>query len=296
MSSITKKEVRKMLRIETTTLGAEVINAKFNEKEMIHQGQDVCDEKGRVYWKRHAPILFPIVGKLKKNQTMINGKVYEMPQHGFARDMEFEPITKLDNFHSYVLRSNRHTYEKFPFEFSLYVTYMIEPSKLITQYKVINEGDTDMPFGIGGHPAFNIDINNGDYYLEFEQEEKKIHFLYLVDGLIGVQYGKNRLYKNKILPLQKDTFKDDAIIMKNLTSSKISLINKKENKKVLTFDFSGFPYLAIWSKPGAPFLCIEPWQTTADMINSTGVFKEKNGNLLLKPKEEFKCQYSVEFF
>lgn len=89
---------------------------------------------------------------------MINGKVYEMPQHGFARDMEFEPITKLDNFHSYVLRSNRHTYEKFPFEFSLYVTYMIEPSKLITQYKVINEGRYRYAIWNRGAPSIYIDI------------------------------------------------------------------------------------------------------------------------------------------
>ncbi len=285
-----------MLQIETSNLGAELISAKLDGQEKIHQGESTKDEKGRVYWKRHAPILFPIVGKLKKNNTMINGKVYDISQHGFARDMVFEPITKLDNFHSYLLKSNKQTLEKYPFEFSLFVTYFVEPNKIITQYKVVNDGEVDMPFGIGGHPAFNIDINKEEYYLEFEEEETKIHFLYLVDGLVGVQFGKNILYKNRIINLTKDIFKDDAIIMKGLTSNKISLYRRKDKNKILTFDFTGFPYLAIWSKPGAPFLCIEPWQTTADMVNTQGVFKEKQGNIILKPKEEFKCQYSVEFF
>ena len=86
----------------TSRLGGELVSFKINGEEKIHQGADVLDENGKVYWKRHSPVLFPIVGKLKKNQTLIGGRTYEMRQHGFARDMEFEPITKLDNFHSYV--------------------------------------------------------------------------------------------------------------------------------------------------------------------------------------------------
>ena len=88
----------------TSKLGGELISYKLDGIEKIHQGQDCTDANGRVYWKRHFPVLFPIVGKLKQNKTIINGRTYEMGQHGFARDLEFEPITKLDNFHSYVLR------------------------------------------------------------------------------------------------------------------------------------------------------------------------------------------------
>ena len=163
----------------TSKFGGELISFKLNGIEKLHQGEDCVDENGKVYWKRHWPVLFPIVGKLKKNQTMINGKNYEIMQHGFARDMEFEPITKLDNFHSYVLKSNKNTLARYPFEFELYNTYRLDENKLTTIYKVINVGDTNMPFGIGGHPAFKVDpeeLNNGNYYLEFEQPEEKIHF------------------------------------------------------------------------------------------------------------------------
>ena len=157
----------------TSKMGGELISFKLDGVEKIHQGTEVVDENGKVYWKRHSPVLFPIVGKLKKNQTIINGRTYEMSQHGFARDLEFEPITKLDNFHSYVLRSNKNTKAKYPFDFELYITYRLDGNKLTTIYKVINKSDTIMPFGIGGHPAFKIDYNElkeGNYYLEFEEE------------------------------------------------------------------------------------------------------------------------------
>ncbi len=283
----------------TSKYGAELISFKLNGEEKIHQGEDCVDMNGRVYWKRHWPVLFPTVGKSKKNQTIINGKTYEMQQHGFARDMEFEPITKLDNFHSYVLRSNQKLIDKFPYEFSLYVTYRMDENKLTTIYKVINEGDTDMPFGIGGHPAFKIDLNelqNENYCIEFEEDENKIHFLYLVDGLVGTEYAKNIMDDKRRITLTRHTFDDDAIIMKGLTSKRVSLVKKDTGKKMLTIDYTGFPYLALWSKPNAPFICIEPWKTTADTVKASGVFRQKGDIILIQPKEAYECKFTVEFF
>ncbi len=286
-------------QILTSKIGAELISFKLDGEERIHQGRNCVDSNGKIYWKRHWPILFPTVGKCKKNQTIMNGKTYEIPQHGFARDMEFEPITKLDNFHSYVLKSNSKLLEKYPYEFSLYVTYRLDENKITTIYKVINEGNTDMPFGIGGHPAFKInqkDLLEGNYYLEFEEEEEKIHFLYLVDGLVGTEYAKNIMIDKKRIPINSESFKNDAIIMKGLTSNKITLKNKRTGRKVLSVDYTGFPYLGIWSKPNAPFICIEPWKTTADNIHSTGVFRQKVDIILLPPKQEYECKFTVEFF
>ena len=283
----------------TSRLGAELISYKLDGIEKIHQGQDCIDENGRVYWKRHFPVLFPIVGKLKQNKTIINGRTYEMGQHGFARDMEFEPVTKLDNFHSYVLKSNPSTFVKYPFDFSLYVTYRTDENKLTTMYKVVNEGDNNMTFGIGGHPAFKIDqrdLYSDEYYLEFEEDENKIHFLYLVDGLIGTEYARNIMQDLRRIPINQDSFKNDAIIMKGLTSHRVSLKKKTGNKTLLTMDFEGFPYLAVWSKPGAPFICLEPWYTTADAIKSTGIFTQKTDMLTLAPRKEVECKYTVEFF
>lgn len=283
----------------TTSLGGELLSFKLDGIEKIHQGENVRDEKGKVYWKRHAPVLFPVVGKLKRGQTLINGRTFEMPQHGFARDMEFEPVTKLDNFHSYVLRSNKYTMARYPYDFELYNTYRQEDNKLIVIYKVVNTGVTNMPFAIGGHPAFKIDpddLKRGNYYLEFAEEEEKAHFLYLVDGLVGTDYAKNQLIEDKYLLLDEHTFDNDALIIKGIQHKRISLKNSRTKKCVLNMEYEGFPYLGIWSKPNAPFLCLEPWTSTADRVNSNNIFAKKPDMRTLQPKEEFEEKYTVEFF
>jgi galactose mutarotase-like enzyme len=286
-------------QILTSKDGGELVSFKLNGVEKIHQGTECIDDNGKVYWKRHSPVLFPIVGKLRRNQSIINGRTYEIFQHGFARDQEFEPITKLDNFHSYILRSNKSTLSRYPYDFELYTTYRLDENKLTIIYKVINTSKTNMPFCIGGHPAFKIDkdkLKNGDYYLEFEEEEDKIHFMYLIDGLIGTEYARNQMTTKRIISLDGNTFKNDALIMKGITSNRISLKDKRENKTLLKMDFSEFPYLAIWSKPGAPFICIEPWIGHSDTIKSTGIFAEKNDIINLFPNRSFECKYIVEFF
>lgn len=283
----------------TTNSGGELLSFKLEGIEKIHQGEDTIDDNGKVYWDRHAPILFPIVGKLKRNQTIINGRTYEILPNGFARDMEYEPVTKLDNFHSYMLKSNKYTMARFPFDFELYNTYRQEENKLIFIYKVINTGNTNMPFGLGSHPAFKVDQDDlkiGNYYLEFEEEETRAHFLYLIDGLVATEYGKNKLEHNKFISLDEHTFDNDAIIVKGIQDKKISLKNKRTKKTILTMDFTDWPYLAIWSKSGAPFICLEPWMSTPDNINSSNIFVKKSNMIVLSPGEEFENKFSVEFF
>ena len=282
----------------TSSHGAELLSFKINGKEKIHQGENSVSEEGKVYWKRQWEILFPNVGKCKKNQTIINGKAYEMTVDGFIKDMEFEPVSKLDNFHSYKFETNKKLIDKYPYEFSLLVTYRIYQNTLTTIYKIVNEGDIDMPFGIGSKPTFEInleDLEKGNYYLEFEEEEDKIHFLYLVDGLVGTEYAKNIMDSKKTIPLSVDTFRNDAIVMKGLKSKKISLKKKDLNEPILTMNYEGFPYLAIWSKLRSPFIAIEPWMSMPDNVNSSGVFRQKSDIILLPPKESYECRYTVEF-
>ena len=144
--------------------------------------------------------------------------------------MEFEPVTKLDNFHSYVLKSNKYTMARYPFDFELYNTYRQEENKLIFIYKVINTGNSNMPIGLGSHPAFKIDqddLKRGNYYLEFAEEETRAHFLYLIDGLVGTEYAKNILEGNRRISLNEHTFDNDAIIVKGIQNKKISLKNSR---------------------------------------------------------------------
>ena len=283
-----------MLKIQTKKLGAELTSIQCNGKERLFQGKKILDADGNIYWKRQAPVLFPIVGQLKDSKTQIEGKTYQMTQHGFARDMEFEEILKTENKHHYVLKYNEDTLKRYPYKFELHIIYEIVENTLIVKYEVKNIDDKTIYFGLGGHPAFNCDYSNEEYEIVFPQEEN-IEFLKLKNGLIDTEKAKTILNNNKIY-LEKNIFDNDAIIMKNIKSNKIILQNKKVNKKILEFDFTGFPYLALWSKKGAPFVCIEPWQNTADRIDSTQIYKEKANIIEIEKDNIFECQYSIKFY
>lgn len=284
------------IEIITTPSGAELTSIKYQGKEYLHQGDKVLDENGKVYWKRRAPILFPIVGSLKNNTTIINGKKFEMSQHGFARDMKFDIVKISEREHIYVLKYNEETLKMYPFKFELYISYIVDNNILTIKYKVKNLDDKAMFFGIGGHPAFVIDLKNNKYRVEFENEEENIRFYQLDCGLVSYKndhVNKSVLSNEKCINIQKDTFTHDAIIMGGLKSKNIRLY---ENDKLkLNLNFSGFKYLALWAKKAAPFLCIEPWYTTADYTDSDKVFENKKDNIKLEINEEFECEYKITF-
>ena len=284
------------LEIITTPNGAELTSIKYNGKEYLHQGEKVLDKNGKIYWKRRAPILFPIVGSLKNNTTIIDGKKYNMSQHGFARDMKFDIVSISEREHTYVLRYNEETLKMYPYKFELYVSYLVDNNKLTIKYRIKNLDDKAMFFGVGGHPAFVIDLKNNKYRLEFEKVEENIRFYQLDNGLISYKnnyINSSLLSNNRCLEIKKDTFTHDAIIMSNLNSDKIRLIENENTR--LELCFSSFKYLAIWAKKEAPFVCIEPWLTTADYVDSNQQFKEKKDNIMLDPLKEYECEYSVIF-
>ena len=266
-----------MLEIKTKKQGAELTSIQHNGKEMLFDG--------KTFWNRQSPILFPIVGQIKE------GKIYEMSQHGFARDMEFQEIEE----NHYILKYNEQTLKKYPYKFELHVIYKIVGDALQVTYEVKNIDNKKIYFGIGGHPAFKCDYSTGDYEIVFEQNEENIEFLKLRNGLIDMENATNILEENKI-HLTENIFDNDAIIMKNIKSNKVVLQNRNTNKKILEFDFTDFPYLALWSKKGAPFVCIEPWQNTADKIDSNQIFKEKENILSLEPDEIYFCKYIAKFY
>ena len=272
-----------MLKIKTVKKGAELVSVKVNDIEKMHDGEN--------FWNRHSPVLFPIVGKLKDGKTIIEGKEYMMGQHGFARDMEFEEISE----NSYVLKSNEETKSKFPYDFELYISHTIQKNKVITKYKVVNKDSKTMYFGLGGHPAYACEYTSGQYRLEFEDIEDRLEIYQLEDGLLKKEPEKlSKYFRENRIFLDKKTFEKDALIIKNINSSKIYL--KTETKTILAFEFKGFPYLGIWSKPDAPFVCIEPWQNHTDGVDASGNFVDKEGILKLESNEEFEAEYGVEFF
>ena len=270
--------------------------AELNSLQKIDEDLEYIWQGDSKYWNRHSPILFPIVGRLKNDSYTYQNQKYNMTQHGFARDKEFELVINEADFIEFRLKSDEKTLEIYPFSFELYLSYKLEKSKLIVSYKVINKSDDKMLFSIGAHPAFNWtlkeDEKKEDYFIEFEDlKQTKRYFL----NDLGLLYKKEdlKIIDNKI-PLNEKLFKNDALVFNDLNIKRVSLKNIK-NENFVRLNFENFPYLGIWSKPsGSPFICIEPWFGIADDENSIQNFEEKKGLITLEKDEVFSCFYSIE--
>mgnify|MGYP000044858278 CR=1 FL=1 len=151
-----------MLEIKTKKQGAELTSIQHNGKEMLFDG--------KTFWNRQSPVLFPIVGQIKDSKAEIEGQIYKMSQHGFARDMEFSQIAE----NHYVLIYNDETLKKYPYKFELHVIYQIIEDTLQVTYQVKNIDNKKIYFGLGGHPAFSCDYSTGQYEIIFEEKEDKI--------------------------------------------------------------------------------------------------------------------------
>ena len=247
------------------------------------------------YWNRHAPLLFPIVGKLRDLKTNINGKEYHMNQHGFLRDQEFDLYEKKDNELTLINKYSSDTLKMYPFKYNVYVTYKLEGKKVDTIFKVVNCDTNEMVFNYGGHPGFRCPLYQGesfeDYTIEFEKEENfDAPTVNLENGTLN--YDKTVPYRAiKKLPLNYSYFEIDAICIPDIKSKSVKLVNK--DNKGIKFDFNDFPMLAIWTKPNAPFVCLEPWIGHADMYNSNYEFKDKKYLIHLDSNKTFVATYSI---
>ena len=242
-------------------------------------------------WARHAPVLFPIVGKLKENKFQYNEKWHELSQHGFARDLQFDVKSHNKSSAQFLLKSNETTKQHFPFEFKLVITYELKQEKISCNYNVMNPSMNELFFSIGAHPGFICPIDENekwtDYSIVFEQFETA-NRLCLEDGLLN---GNSVLYlKNENnIALANDLFNEDALVFKNLKSQSLLL---KSAKHCLKFSWKNMPYLGIWTKKGQhQFICIEPWHGVADSKNSSGDFTQKEGIVKLNQNEEFNCNF-----
>jgi len=208
-------------------------------------------------WPKHAPVLFPIVGQLKDNIYYYDDEIYSLERHGFARTNTFLITAHETDSVEYSLLFNDETLRVYPFQFELLVSYELKNELLEIIYTVFNNGEDDLYFSIGAHPAFKIPLNNNerydDYYLEFNKDEDAQRWM-LHNGLLD---NKTRpVFQGKILQLTKTLFNEDALVFKNLKSDVIS-IKSKNHSHGLNFHAQGFPYFGIWAAKDADFICLE---------------------------------------
>ena len=281
------------LKIIISKKGAELqsISNKQTQLEYLWNGNPA-------FWSKRSPILFPIVGTLKNDIYYYNDKPYKLNRHGFARDMDFEIETPTASAVTFLLRSDETTLRNFPFEFELRVMYSLRENNLRVNYNVSNISNREMYFSVGGHPAFKVPLVDGmgydDYYLEFNEEETKPRWPISKDGLIETT-PVPLLQQTNVLPLTKELFSKDALVLKNPTSSIVSLKSDKSSHG-LDFDFGDFPYLGIWAAKDADFVCIEPWCGIADSVDTNQQLVNKEGINKLNAGEIFQRFWIGSFY
>ncbi|AIM25034.1 aldose 1-epimerase family protein [Melissococcus plutonius] len=271
--------------------GAELVSlrSKSMNIEYIWQGNPA-------FWNRHSPILFPIVGRLKNNQYIYEGKTYHLPQHGFARDQLFQVIEQSDQSATFSLKSTKETYQYYPFDFELVLTYELEEQNLIVRYQVENLGIQTMYFSIGGHPAFNVPLEETltfeDYFLNFFPKKSRTQ-IPLSGSALNIK-NKTLAQTNTSIDLIHELFKNDALIFETKGNNAFSIETDKSQHGI-TLSYTDAPYVGIWSPypKKAPFVCIEPWWGIADTIDTDGQLTNKLGIQLLSPNRIFNTHYQL---
>lgn len=249
------------------------------------------------FWGKHSPVLFPIVGSLKNDSYIYQGKTYKLPRHGFARDHEFKAEKISDSEAIFTLKHSNETLKAYPFLFELKLTYQIIDKKLVLKYTVTNTDSKKMFFSLGAHPAFAVpntpNTSYQDYYLAFNDDEKLTYWK-LEDGLVANETETLDLSRHR-LDLKHDLFYNDALVFKTLQSNCISLLNTK-NDYGLHFHFDDFPFFGIWAAKDASFVCLEPWCGVADGVNHNQELAYKEGIIKLDAGSNWNRCWEVECF
>ena len=227
--------------------------------------------------------MFPIVGTLKNNSYRYNSVEYHLPRHGFARKMEFKLLCKSENSATFSIETSEETLKKYPFIFGLQICYTLNKNILEIEYKVINNGKSQMPFSIGAHPAFSLTENFENYSISFDQEEPLEYHLLESDLISNIT--KKLKTNHNLIALNYELFENDALIFKSLKSNSLSILENL--KPLIKINFEGFPSLGIWTKKESPFICIEPWFGYSDTGDNFGDLFKKEGILILEENENF---------
>ena len=282
-------------RAEIAWLGAQLESLKNAE------GLEYLWQRDPQWWGGCAPVLFPMVGALRKGRTVIGGHIYELPQHGLARRREFSLLSHTADEAVFSLRADELTKKQYPFDFELQITYRVRGASLATVYRVFNRGGVPMPYAIGGHPAFNIPLCEGerfeDYRIEFEREETAFCPAILLDEcLIDPSHMSERLHAEKTIPLSHELFYGDALVFEGLSSKTVRLCGGKEGHG-LTMELSSFPMLGIWSaKNDGPFVALEPWCGCATRTDENDEFTGKRWMRTLPAGQSEEFSYTVTVF
>lgn len=286
---------------DTTTLTSDLLTINI-----ATHGAELCsiiDRSGREYlwqadpryWKRHSPILFPIVGSVRDGHFTIDGRQYSMSQHGFARDSDFTPLGSTGDEAWYELTSSDTTLAAYPYKFRLQVGYRLTGETVTVIWRVTNTDDRDIYFQIGAHPAFYYPDYGSDGergYLWFDCEDS-FTYLRIGDGACASLTPHSQPLDGHLLRLDTHTFDIDTFIIEGSQLTSVALLDR-ERRPHLTMQFDS-PLLGIWSPPrkDAPFVCIEPWYGRCDREGFEGEFRDRDHVNRLAAGQTFEASYKI---
>ena len=283
------------LKVSVNDHGAELYSIfdKIHNREVIWQADPA-------YWKRHAPVLFPNVGRHFENHYRIGETEYPSKQHGFARDSEFTCVDMTTDSITHKLKSSDATKENYPYDFELKIKHVLEKNQVSVCWEVVNHSNKPMYFTIGGHPAFNVPAvgsadNKEDYLLTFD-EQKSLTYL-LLDPASGTALPD----QTQTLELTDGTchidahmFDHDALIFDNQIEK--AGIAFPDGTPYLELTCHRFPNFGIWPVPGSSFVCLEPWMGRCDDCGFTGDLSEKANINKLDVDEIFNASYEIKIY
>lgn len=280
------------LTVEINPLGAELTSLKGNVS-----GLEYLWQADPAVWKRHAPVLFPFVGRSKNDQYTYQGKTYPMGQHGFARDRQFEVEESGDQKAVFLLKSDEVSLAIYPFEFELRVSYQVQDMHLVVNYDVKNTATTaPMYFSIGGHPGFKVpmtaDTQFDDYFVDYRPQKSRVK--------IPLQGAFINLNERTLAPtdvatdISHELFKDDAMIYELKGQENVFSIRSEKTPHAISMKLSA-PFIGVWSPHPTEgnLVCLEPWWGIADDVAATGELSEKFGVNQLAPQATFNANYEI---
>ena len=284
--------------IKSGEASAEIAEKGAELKSLVLGGRELmwcADEK---FWGKSSPVLFPMIGNLKNGKTVIDGNVYCIPKHGFARDNVFSVRKAAESTVTMSFSDTPQTKECYPFEFDFSLHYTLSKKKLEILYEVTNNSDAPMPFCIGTHPAFACpwgEYKFDDYRLVFEEKETASTPVMNLKTRVFQQNKRVwRLKNTNEFPLRYSLFDSDVIYFERLLSHSVTLFDPQE--KGIRVSWEGFSSLGLWTPAEiqAPFLCIEAWCGCDDFDTDDGNFRNKQGIQTAMPKTPLYYVMTIE--
>ena len=269
------------MRIENDRIAAEIDlhGAELTSLKKRDTDEELIWTADKQYWGRHAPMLFPIVGKVWNGEYRVGDEIYSLPQHGFARDHDFKLLCQDKESVTLCLESDDQSLKVYPYRFRIEATYRLEDNTLVVEWRIKNPGSETMFFQIGAHPGFNYrEFSKDDFihgYFRVISGDEPVRRLVIgqltPDGYRSENAAMIELDSDAMLPITPGLFTNDALVLEEYQTDQIILYDKDCNPYI-SVETPDAPVWGLWSPPSknAPFVCIEPWMGRCDFQGYQG--------------------------